>query len=88
MSNARINADRVDIAVPQTIERGVAYTVYFADREPIDGSLTVLDLTANSCRWPTGNPRDLTTFRYCGETARGGPYCERHARLAYLPRAA
>jgi GcrA cell cycle regulator len=61
---------------------------YFADQEPIDGTITVVDLTPLSCRWPTGNPRDLKTFRYCGETASCGPYCERHARLAYIPRAA
>jgi hypothetical protein len=37
---------------------------------------------------PTGNSRDLTTFRYRCEAAHGGPYCERHARRAYLQRAA
>jgi hypothetical protein len=59
----------------------------FADQEPIDGRPTVGDLTANSCR-PIGNPRDLRTFRYCGAAAHGGPYRKRHARVAYLPRAA
>jgi hypothetical protein len=77
------NADIVDVAVS---EGGVSFTVYFADREPIEGRLTVVDLEPSSCRWPTGNPRDLKTFRYCGERANGSPYCERHARLAYLPR--
>ena len=83
----RIDADPVD-ATADMIDGGVAFTTYFADQEPIDGSLTVAELTASSCRWPTGNPRDLKTFRYCGEPAYGGPYCARHARLAYLPRAA
>jgi GcrA cell cycle regulator len=78
-----MNADIVDVAIS---EGGVTFTTYFADQEPIDGKLTVVDLTPSSCRWPTGNPRDLKTFRYCGEAAQGGPYCERHARLAYLPR--
>ena len=73
----------VDAVIPND---GVGFTAYFADQEPIDGQLTVVDLTESSCRWPTGNPRDLKTFRYCGESARGGVYCERHARLAYLPR--
>jgi hypothetical protein len=77
------NADIVNVAIP---EGGVSFTVYFADQEPIDGRLTVVDLTPTSCRWPTGNPRDLKTFRYCGKPANGCPYCERHARLAYLPR--
>ena len=63
-------------------------SAYCADQEPIDGTATVVDLTPSSCRWPTGNPRNLKTFRYCGETASCGSYCERHARLAYLPRVA
>jgi hypothetical protein len=77
------NADIVKVAIS---EGGVAYTVYFADQEPIDGKLTVVDLTEGTCRWPTGNPRDLATFRYCGGAAHSRPYCDRHARLAYLPR--
>jgi hypothetical protein len=73
------------IALPMP-EGGMPYTTYFADQEPIDGKLTVVDLTEVSCRWPTGNPRDLSTFRYCGAAAHSGPYCERHAQLAYMPR--
>jgi hypothetical protein len=84
MNKIRIDADAANVAAP---EGGVAFTVYFADQEPVEGSLTVADLTPHSCRWPTGNPRDLTTFRYCGEAAFGCPYCERHARPASLPRA-
>ena len=82
------NAELVDVLDVSISEGGVEFTAYFADQEPIDGRLTFVDLTPSSCRWPTGNPRDLKTFRYCGAAARGGPYCERHARLAYLPRAA
>jgi hypothetical protein len=77
------NDDIVDVATPKG---GVTFTAYFADQEPIDGRLTVVDLTESSCRWPTGNPRDLNTFRYCGAAAHSGPYCDRHARLAYMPR--
>lgn len=80
-----VDADIVDVAIS---EGGVTFTTYFADKEPIDGKLTVVELTKGSCRWPTGNPRDLKTFRYCGEAAHSGPYCPRHAQLAYLPRAA
>lgn len=63
-------------------------SAYFADQETIEWGITLADLTPLSCRWPSGNPRDLTTFRYCGEAAPCGPYCERHAHLAYLRRAA
>jgi hypothetical protein len=76
-----LDSDLAEIADDETIET--------ADPEPFEGSHTVADLTANSCRWPNGDPRDLKTFRYCGETARGGgPYCERHARIAFIPRGA
>ncbi len=68
MSNA--NGPIIGVA---TCDGGLAFTAYFADREPIDGRLTVVDLTEGACRWPTGNPRDLKTFRYCGEAARGRP---------------
>jgi len=81
----KTNAAIVQLAV---FDGAVAYTAYFADQEPIDGRLTVVELTDGACRWPTGNPRDLKTFRYCGGAAEGGPYCARHARMAYLPRAA
>jgi hypothetical protein len=77
-----------DLFVDETIEGEVAFTAYFVDQDPIDGGLTVVDLTASSCRWPSGNPRDLATFRYCGKATPGGTYCERHAGLAYLRRAA
>ena len=83
-----IDAAIDDITAAETIEGDVPFSAYFGDQEPIDGGITVVDLTASSCRWPSGNPRDLATFRYCGETAHGGPYCERHADLAYLRKAA
>ena len=77
------NADAVNVSLS---EGGMTFTTYFADQEPIDGKLTVVDLTEGTCRWPTGNPRDLSTFRYCGGAAHDGPYCKRHAKLAYLPK--
>jgi len=81
MYNPRANLVNVAIS-----EAAAPFTKYFADQEPIDGKLTVVDLTDGTCRWPTGNPRDLNTFRYCGGAAHSGPYCDRHAQLAYLPR--
>jgi GcrA cell cycle regulator len=79
----KTNVAYVPGAVP---DASAPFSAYFADKEPIDGKITVVDLTESTCRWPTGNPRDLNTFRYCGGAAGGGPYCERHAQLAYLPR--
>jgi hypothetical protein len=83
-----IDAAIEDVTAAEMFEDGVAFTADFLDQELIDGGVTVVDLTARSCRWPSGNPRDLATFRYCGETAHGGPYCERHAGLVYLRRTA
>ena len=77
-----------DLTVDETVDGEVAFTACFVDQDQIDGGLTVVDLTESSCRWPSGNPRDLATFRYCGEGAHGGPYCERHADLAYLRKSA
>lgn len=38
-----------------------------------------------TCRWPIGDPRS-PGFTFCGcDTARW-PYCEPHARVAYLER--
>jgi hypothetical protein len=64
-------------------------TPVFDDQEPIEVGITLDDLTLFSCRWPIGNPHDLTTFRFCGEAALcGSSYCKQHARLAYRKRKA
>jgi GcrA cell cycle regulator len=82
MSNARFDANTEDMVA----RVGASVSAYFTDQEPIEGRVTVVDLTPTTCRWPSGNPRDLMTFRYCGEVAHDGPYCKRHGQLAYLPR--
>jgi len=45
--------------------------------------LAILALSSNSCRWPIGDPQ-CSDFRFCGAVTEKGPYCVRHARLAYL----
>lgn len=86
LSEPKMNNPRTNLVNVALSEGHASFTTYFADQEPIDGKLTVVDLTDGTCRWPTGNPRDLNTFRYCGGAAHTGPYCDRHAQLAYLPR--
>ena len=48
---------------------------------------TLFELTNGSCRWPHGQP-GTKTFHFCGapgaDLAGGRPYCERHARRAYV----
>jgi GcrA cell cycle regulator len=50
--------------------------------------LTIMDLKADSCRWPIGEPSD-PSFSYCGATrVDGHSYCPSHCKTAYLPPAA
>jgi len=48
---------------------------------------TLFELTNGSCRWPHGQP-GTKTFHFCGapgaDLEGGRPYCERHARRAYV----
>lgn len=48
---------------------------------------TLFELTNGSCRWPHGQP-GTKTFHFCGapgaDLESGRPYCERHARRAYV----
>jgi GcrA cell cycle regulator len=48
------------------------------------GRLTLLELTNESCRWPSGRSR---RFFFCGvaeaDVQNGIPYCPRHMRRAY-----
>jgi len=51
-----------------------------AENGPVVG---LLDLKENSCRWPIGDP-DQPDFGFCGcQKADHGPYCERHAAMAF-----
>ena len=45
----------------------------------------LLDLEANDCRWPIGEPRQ-PGFHFCGEPqAAGRPYCALHWQMAFQP---
>ncbi len=44
----------------------------------------VIDLGAQMCRWPFGDPGD-EDFHFCGrDAAPGKPYCEEHCAIAYV----
>jgi GcrA cell cycle regulator len=48
------------------------------------GGVTFAELKSGHCRWPSGDPRSLATFRYCGAPKLAGcPYCALHARVSY-----
>lgn len=43
----------------------------------------LVDLKANQCRWPLGDPRE-ESFGFCGcKNIAGLPYCAEHAKVAY-----
>ena len=45
----------------------------------------LLDLEANDCRWPIGDPRQAE-FHFCGaEKVLGRPYCIQHWTLSFVP---
>lgn len=62
---------------------------FFQPAPPIirreSGNVSLMELTATTCRWPIGNPGD-EDFRFCGDFAvPGKPYCPACAQLAYVP---
>lgn len=47
---------------------------------------SIVDLREGVCRWPTGDPKNMDTFSYCGASAEfDRPYCQWHCALAYIP---
>jgi GcrA cell cycle regulator len=45
--------------------------------------ISLVDLGANACRWPIGDPRE-ENFGFCGDRKMMGlPYCSEHAKVAY-----
>lgn len=67
----------VDVAVrPKPIEDIVV---------PISKKITLLELTENTCKWPTGDPT-RPGFSFCGhKSEEDKPYCEYHSKLAFQP---
>lgn len=50
---------------------------------PADQRKTLHELTAETCRWPIGDPMHAD-FHFCGASPKGGaPYCASHSRMAY-----
>lgn len=54
-----------------------------AEIAPLNGGITLLELTERMCKWPIGDPRE-PDFVFCGRGIRiGTPYCPDHAAMAY-----
>jgi hypothetical protein len=55
-----------------------------ADPSPGPDALSFFDMPLEGrCRFPYGDPSDLETFRFCGQTSGIHIYCEAHKSLAY-----
>ena len=53
---------------------------------PLSAGITMMDLSASSCRWPVGDP-SAANFRYCGaRAAPGDTYCRAHSEQAFPSR--
>ncbi len=51
---------------------------------PPENMVTLMDVTATSCRWPIGDPQD-PDFHFCDkEAVEGRPYCLMHCAQAYM----
>ncbi|MBF0562515.1 MAG: global cell cycle regulator GcrA-like protein [Alphaproteobacteria bacterium] len=45
---------------------------------------SVVELSATTCRWPIGDPKE-PDFHFCGKRIlTGKPYCAEHAAIAYV----
>ncbi len=52
---------------------------------PMSKRLTLLQLTENTCKWPSGDPQN-PDFHFCGHNTKDeAPYCEFHSKVAYHP---
>jgi len=54
------------------------------DTAPESKRLALVELTATTCRWPSGDPR-AEDFGFCGHDVSDSPYCPYHKRLAHEP---
>ena len=74
---------------PSPIKRGQEQAIEVPDPKPprkrqSKKPQTTVDLSAHTCRWPIGDPRD-SDFHFCGEpSVSGKPYCAQHVSVAYV----
>jgi GcrA cell cycle regulator len=52
---------------------------------PMGQRRTLLELTAQTCRWPIGDPGNPDFFFCGGRSLPDQPYCAHHSRIAYQP---
>ena len=71
---------------PSPIQRNVKprnKVVKLPQDKPVDGGIKMMELSARTCRWPLGDPKE-SDFSFCGcAPVPGLPYCPEHAARAY-----
>lgn len=70
--------------IPKRGERAVWKTAGLVAPNP-EHAVTFGQLTADTCRWPLGNPCGFDTSFCGGKPSEGKPYCAFHCRIAYTP---
>lgn len=80
-ANDAVAAEPVDMATISSVEAAIQAV----PDAPEKGSVGILELTEQTCRWPFGDPtRD--DFHFCGaHSAVGEVYCKEHAKVAFQP---
>ncbi|HEX4367079.1 MAG TPA: GcrA family cell cycle regulator [Rhodopila sp.] len=69
---------------PRPVTPGPAPALMAAPRMVMPSTPVQVRRSAPSCCWPIGEP-GTKTFRFCDDTSVAGkPYCEEHAKLAYV----
>ena len=54
--------------------------------QPKSRAVTFDKIRNGLCRWPSGDPRTLESFTFCGEACSPDhSYCVAHQELAYIP---
>lgn len=81
-------AEPIDVDVVEPIEAPISSAraaIQAVPDAPEKGSVGILELTEQSCRWPFGDPtRD--DFHFCGARSPVGEvYCKEHAKVAFQP---
>jgi GcrA cell cycle regulator len=82
--SARPRPRRAHGAVPKPVSSPRAKPLLLELGPAPEIPVTVARLTAETCRWPEGDPK-LAGFHFCGrpKAEAPGPYCGVHAAIAY-----
>ncbi|MCB9982725.1 MAG: gcrA cell cycle regulator family protein [Rhodospirillales bacterium] len=77
--NKKLVAVKTTPSAPSLPERKIQKAAAQDNRQGVP----LVDLKANQCRWPLGDPRE-ESFGFCGcKNIAGLPYCSEHAKVAY-----